>query len=69
MTKLNLTSSLLLQPVVKKELGMKQLIIMVAMVSLGLAIYGLILGDDEGSIMTVTKGIWQDEIDMRTGYP
>ncbi|MGI6728144.1 MAG: hypothetical protein ACOX4P_06245 [Anaerovoracaceae bacterium] len=48
---------------------MKQLIVMIAMVVLGISIFNLIAGGDEGSIVSVVKGVWGQEIEMRTGSP
>ena len=48
---------------------MKQLIIMMAMVMLGVALFALIAGRDEGSILNVMKGIWEQEIQIRTDSP
>jgi hypothetical protein len=48
---------------------MKQFIVLVAMVALGLAIYVMIAGSDEGSMLSTVKGIWADEIELRTREP
>ncbi len=48
---------------------MKQIIIMVATVALGIAIFRLIAGGDENSVISVMKGVWEQEIEMRTGSP
>lgn len=48
---------------------MKQLIVMLAMVSLGLVLAGLIAGDQENSIANIMKESWQHEIQFRSGTP
>ncbi|HPO04273.1 MAG TPA: hypothetical protein PLV37_01995 [Bacillota bacterium] len=48
---------------------MKQIIVMVAMIALGIAIFKLVAGGDDGSIIGMMKGIWEQEIEMRTGSP
>jgi hypothetical protein len=48
---------------------MKQFIVLIAMLALGLAIYNLIAGPDEGSMLSAVKGIWADEIELRTREP
>lgn len=47
---------------------MKQLIVMVAMVALGLVLFNLIAGD-EGSVKSQMKEAFEMEINMRTSYP
>lgn len=47
---------------------MKQLIVMVAMVALGLVLFGLIAGDED-SIKSQMKEAFEMEITMRTNYP
>lgn len=48
---------------------MKQLIVMMAMIVLGIAIFNLIAGGDDSSIVSVIKGVWEQEIQMRTSSP
>jgi hypothetical protein len=48
---------------------MKQFIILVAMLALGLAIYNMIAGPGEDSILSAMRGVWADEIDLRTREP
>ena len=48
---------------------MKQLIIMVAMVGLGILIFRLIAGDEEGSLVSVMGNLWGQEIDLRKRVP
>ncbi len=48
---------------------MKQAIIMVAMVALGVTIFKLIAGGGEGTVISVIKDVWEHEIEMRTGFP
>jgi hypothetical protein len=47
----------------------KQIIVMVAMISLGIVLFRLIAGTDDGSMLSVMKGVWEQEIEMRTGSP
>jgi hypothetical protein len=47
----------------------KQIIIMVAMVALGLAIFSLIAGSGEGSIFNTLQSVWEGEIILRTSTP
>ncbi|MDR2295972.1 MAG: hypothetical protein LBD95_04160 [Clostridiales Family XIII bacterium] len=48
---------------------MKQFIVLIAMLALGLAIYGMIAGPDEDSVLSTMKGVWADEIELRTREP
>lgn len=48
---------------------MKQLIVMLAMIILGLAIAQLITGGQEGSVINTVKDVWQQEIQVRSGTP
>lgn len=48
---------------------MKQLIVMVAMILLGISIFNLIAGPSEGSIRSSVGQLWQQEIEMRTMEP
>lgn len=48
---------------------MKQLIVMLAMVVLGLAIAQLVAGDQDGSVINMVKDVWQQEIQDRSGTP
>lgn len=45
---------------------MKQLIVMVASIMLGLALFGMIAGDGDGSTYSLVKKVWQQEITLRT---
>ena len=45
---------------------MKQLIVLVASIMLGIFIFGLIAGPQDGSIYSEVKGVWQQEIEART---
>lgn len=44
---------------------MKQLIVMVAAIMLGLQIFVMIAGDQEGSIFSTMREVWVKEIDAR----
>lgn len=43
---------------------MKQLIVFLAMVSLGCVLFELIAGDDEGSFYSSAKNVWRAELEM-----
>ena len=45
---------------------MKQMIILAATIMLGVFLYGLIAGPQDGSIYSEVKNVWQKEIDART---
>lgn len=45
---------------------MKQLIVMVASVMLGLFLFNLICGQQQGSVMNTVKSVWNTEIEART---
>ena len=45
---------------------MKQMIVLAATIMLGIFLYGLIAGPQEGSIYSEVKGVWQQEIEART---
>jgi hypothetical protein len=48
---------------------MKQFIVLIAMVGLGLIIYGSIAGPGEHSMLSSVKAVWTDEIELRTREP
>jgi hypothetical protein len=48
---------------------MKQFIVLGAMVILGLLLYSMIAGPDDGSMLSSVKNIWSQEIDFRTKTP
>ena len=48
---------------------MKQLLIMVAMVALGIAIYNLITGPSDDSIKSVVEDVWKQQVVIRTDQP
>ncbi|MBQ3107345.1 MAG: hypothetical protein IJC68_01890 [Firmicutes bacterium] len=47
---------------------MKQLIVMLATVLLGVSIFQLVAGD-ENSVKTTVEEVWQQEIRVRTNFP
>jgi hypothetical protein len=47
----------------------KQFIVLIATVALGLAIYGMIAGPGEDSMFSAVKEIWADEIELRAREP
>jgi hypothetical protein len=48
---------------------MKQLIVMVAMIGLGLILFNLIAGDEDGSLISVMSNVWEQEIEHRKRIP
>ncbi|MDY3954638.1 MAG: hypothetical protein SOY83_04045 [Anaerovoracaceae bacterium] len=48
---------------------MKQFIVLIAMILLGIMIYQLIAGPEEGSIFHSVKSVWEQEIEARTPAP
>lgn len=48
---------------------MKQVIVMLAMILLGIAIFQIVAGEDEDSVLSTMKGVWQQEIQVRTTHP
>lgn len=48
---------------------MKQLIVMVASVMLGLFLFNLICGDQQTSVLSAVKTVWNCEIEARTQEP
>lgn len=48
---------------------MKQFIVMFAMILLGIFIYGLLMGEDEGSVKSSVKQVWRDQIEQQKLYP
>lgn len=55
--------------IINEEDGVKQIIIMAAMIALGIAIFRLIAGGDDSSVLSVMKGVWEQEIEMWTNSP
>ena len=45
---------------------MKQLIVLASMILLGVILFGLIAGPEDGSTYSVVKGLWENEIEART---
>ncbi len=48
---------------------MKQLIVMMAMIVLGIAIFTMIAGSDEQSLFGTMKNVWDQELQERTHLP
>ena len=48
---------------------MKQFIVMMAMLLLGVSIYLLIAGPDDGSITKQLGRLWQQELEFRSNWP
>ena len=44
---------------------MKDFIVLIASIMLGLAIYGLIAGDGDGSVKSTLKDVWTKEVNIR----
>ncbi len=45
---------------------MKELIVLIASIMLGLCLFSLIAGDTDKSVYSAVKGVWQREIQVRT---
>ena len=48
---------------------MKQLIVLMAMMALGICMYMAIAGDGEGSIMNTLGRAWRSEVELRSYAP
>ncbi len=48
---------------------MKQLIVLISMIMLGMYMFNMIVGDNENSIGTSMKDIWAKGIEIRTYTP
>jgi len=48
---------------------MKQFIVLCSTIVLGIAIYNMIMGSDEGSIISTVADIWEQGIRIRTDSP
>ena len=48
---------------------MKQFIVLLAMIALGMAIFYLIAGEQDSSIMSNLGDVWAEEIEMRRSLP
>ncbi len=48
---------------------MKQFIVMCSSIALGLVIYNIIVGNDDGSIFMVLKSCWSNEVAARSLMP
>ncbi|WP_165445390.1 hypothetical protein [Bacilliculturomica massiliensis] len=48
---------------------MKQILVMLATVILGLFLFDLVCGDQPGSVMSTVKTVWDCEIQARTREP
>ncbi|MDR3294862.1 MAG: hypothetical protein LBT26_03385 [Clostridiales Family XIII bacterium] len=48
---------------------MKQFVILLTMVILGVAIYAMIAGPGDDSVLGSAKEVWRQEIDIRTRQP
>lgn len=45
---------------------MKELVVLIATIMLGLFLFNLIAGEQESSIYSAVKGVWNSEIRVRT---
>ncbi len=45
---------------------MKDFIVLIAMILLGLAVFNLIAGPDENSIKSTLNDVWQQELQLKT---
>lgn len=48
---------------------MKQFIVLCSTVLLGIAIFYLIMGDSNDSVINTVKDVWQSELQMKTKTP
>ena len=48
---------------------MKHIIILFSMISLGVFIYGLLMGPQEGSVFNQVKKVWNQQIESQQTYP
>lgn len=48
---------------------MKQFIVLCSTVLLGIAIFHLIMGDSNDSVINTVKDVWQSELQMKTKTP
>lgn len=48
---------------------MKQIIVMMATILLGVAIFHLIMGPQQNSIFSTVQSVWNEEIEIRTQSP
>jgi hypothetical protein len=48
---------------------MKQLIVLTAMIALGIAIFSMIAGSDDESLLGTMKSVWNQELQERTRLP
>lgn len=48
---------------------MKQFIVLMAMIFLGVMIYRLVAGPEDGSVLNTVRDVWQQEIEFRTEHP
>lgn len=53
----------------RKGQGMKQLVVMSAMIALGLFLFGLIAGKGDNSILASLGMAWEKNIEIRSFYP
>lgn len=48
---------------------MKSFIVLCSTVLLGMAIYNMIMGPDEGSLIHLVTEVWQEDLILRTNLP
>lgn len=48
---------------------MKQVIVMMATILLGVSIFHLIMGPQSDSVFSTVQGVWKQEIEIRTQSP
>lgn len=53
----------------RKGIEMKQFIVLCSTVILGMAIYNMIMGPGESSVMSTVSELWQQGIQIRTDRP
>jgi len=52
-----------------QEEDVKQFVVLIGMIALGIMIFQLIMGPQEDSVFNVTKGIWSNQIVVNRVYP
>ena len=48
---------------------MKQFIVLCSTIILGIVIYNMILGPDDGSVINMISDVWEQGVEVRTSTP
>lgn len=54
---------------IEEEPFMKQFIVLCSTTILGIVIYNMILGSDDGSVINMISDVWKQGIEVRTSTP